>query len=496
MIRKGLGKGQGSGYKNILLAHDRKVHHDAGCGRKQPQRMPQLKGGYDMRPSYDSRKSFYGKADIRVEGNKKILKSYSTDVAYIDLDTGKAVVNGMYSQTTLRHIKEFLKQNGLKADSWKQIEKDYSPTKEDIAKQEREDYEKFESMNKSIAMVAKLGDIFGKDEKEKNDWKARMLKAGLESKGLLMPDDWDTLSEETKKARLDAVIAQMSKKGGKIGDADWYLKHKIKSFFSFDKKYRDLANQALKAQDRYDELDMEAYRYADAIERAIYTRDKTKEIKLKKELDDLQKQKRRVSIQAKKLGKQLENLETKKGGKLTDIETIMPFKRDDGEDYSLVIPKNIYKTQDQNDIDKWAKKVEKNLSEKYGSDWKADKFNTKTIGKTSMGGKMNKYSVEAVDDELDKSTLKFDSKKTIPQIKKILQNKYGYNLEYYEIKKVKGGKRIRSGSFNGKPLFHQGDRIQKGNWSDKRWKKSTTKDNKQVGKKYETWEKSKYQRWK
>jgi hypothetical protein len=44
-IRKGMGKGMGSGYKNILMAHDKRVHRDAGLGRKQPQRIPQMIGG-------------------------------------------------------------------------------------------------------------------------------------------------------------------------------------------------------------------------------------------------------------------------------------------------------------------------------------------------------------------------------------------------------------------------------------------------------------------
>jgi hypothetical protein len=36
-----------------------------------------------------------------------------------------AEVYGTYSSTTLRHIKEFLKQNGFKAESSKQIMADY-----------------------------------------------------------------------------------------------------------------------------------------------------------------------------------------------------------------------------------------------------------------------------------------------------------------------------------------------------------------------------------
>jgi len=64
-----------------------------------------------------------------------------------------------------------------------------------------------------IGKIAQLGEVFGSTQKEKNDWKARMLKAGLEGKGLEMPEDWDTLDEETKEARLNKVIAMM-KQGG------------------------------------------------------------------------------------------------------------------------------------------------------------------------------------------------------------------------------------------------------------------------------------------
>ena len=166
---------------------------------------------YELRSIHDTRKSFYGKANVRIESNKRILRSYNTDVAYIDLDTNKAIVKGMYSNTTLRHIKEFLLQEGFKADNWKQIEKDYSPSKEQIAKDQEEENKKADSMFKSIGMIAALGDIMTKDKKESNDWKLRMLKAGLENKGLIMPEDWETLSEEEKEARLNNVIAMTKK---------------------------------------------------------------------------------------------------------------------------------------------------------------------------------------------------------------------------------------------------------------------------------------------
>lgn len=73
---------------------------------------------------YDARKSFYGKAVVIEKDGVKKLYSYDTLVAKIG-KKGKAEVYNLQSQTTLRHIKEFLKQNNIFADTKKQIEKDY-----------------------------------------------------------------------------------------------------------------------------------------------------------------------------------------------------------------------------------------------------------------------------------------------------------------------------------------------------------------------------------
>jgi len=80
---------------------------------------------YGLNPRYDSRKSFYGKAQVDTgdKGNQNKLYSYDTLVA--EIKDGKPVVYGTYSQTTLRHIKDWLLQNGFKADSKAQIERDY-----------------------------------------------------------------------------------------------------------------------------------------------------------------------------------------------------------------------------------------------------------------------------------------------------------------------------------------------------------------------------------
>lgn len=82
----------------------------------------------DLECQYDPRKSFYSKARVDEEDGKTILISYNTKVAYIK--NGKAFVLGLWSATTSRHVKEFLMQNGFKAETTKQIQKDYGVKEE------------------------------------------------------------------------------------------------------------------------------------------------------------------------------------------------------------------------------------------------------------------------------------------------------------------------------------------------------------------------------
>ena len=72
---------------------------------------------------YASQKSFYKKAFVENEKGLKNLYSYGTLVATIQGQECR--VYGTYSPTTLRHIKEFLKQEGFTADTKTQILKDY-----------------------------------------------------------------------------------------------------------------------------------------------------------------------------------------------------------------------------------------------------------------------------------------------------------------------------------------------------------------------------------
>lgn len=125
--------------------------------------------------------------NLHIEGNNVI--SYTTHVATIDEENGKLYVHGYWSVTTSKHINYVAQYYGLE-----KVEQKAEQVKSD------------DSGLQAIAMVAMLGNIFGTTQKESNDWKTRMLKAGLQDKGLTMPDDWEELSEDEKQKRLDNAI--------------------------------------------------------------------------------------------------------------------------------------------------------------------------------------------------------------------------------------------------------------------------------------------------
>jgi hypothetical protein len=169
---------------------------------------------YELEPQYSRRKSFYGRAKVRTEGDKIILRSYSTDVAYIK--EGRPVVSRSYSKTTSSHVKEFLLQQGFKADNMTQILKDYAPTDQDKAEAKEEapeDETGLGGMMKCLSMISAVGRITTKDIKEQNEWDLRMVKAsGLP---LDFPADFDSLPEEEKRRRLDGIMEIMAETGKK-----------------------------------------------------------------------------------------------------------------------------------------------------------------------------------------------------------------------------------------------------------------------------------------
>lgn len=92
---------------------------------------------YDLFPRYDARKSFYGKAVVSDHQDGTIeLRSYGTLVAKVTIppespQNTTAEVYGWFSNTTGRHIKEFLLQYGFKAENKSQILKDYYKENDD-----------------------------------------------------------------------------------------------------------------------------------------------------------------------------------------------------------------------------------------------------------------------------------------------------------------------------------------------------------------------------
>jgi hypothetical protein len=85
---------------------------------------------YELGVRYDARQSFYGKAKVEESRGCKTLYSYDTPVMRINRSNQPVFLQAWdYSQTTLRHCKEFLRQNGFwvdnKADMLK-LCKDYS----------------------------------------------------------------------------------------------------------------------------------------------------------------------------------------------------------------------------------------------------------------------------------------------------------------------------------------------------------------------------------
>lgn len=90
-----------------------------------------LKHFYELSPVYDSRQSFYGKALVEeTENRDKVLYSYMTIVSKYNPKEKTAEIYGGYAYdnltaTTLRHIREFLKQNGMPTGTKKELIKMY-----------------------------------------------------------------------------------------------------------------------------------------------------------------------------------------------------------------------------------------------------------------------------------------------------------------------------------------------------------------------------------
>jgi len=151
---------------------------------------------YKTRYSWGHKAHLYRVPELSETGEKWEADEYVTSVKVT-----------YYNRTWERfEFESALKQLVAKALKNREITKDEAETCNTYIKNYNEQETK---AFKSIARVAQLGELFGDTQKEKNDWKTRMLKAGLEGKGLIMPDNWDELSEDEKTRRLDLVIAEL-----------------------------------------------------------------------------------------------------------------------------------------------------------------------------------------------------------------------------------------------------------------------------------------------
>jgi hypothetical protein len=125
------------------------------------------------------------KQNLRIEGNR--VFSYDTHVATI---VGKQLVrHGWWSVTTSKHINYVASVYGLTV-----VDGNFDET-----------HESNDNPLRIAAVAAKMADVFCDNEADKNSWKLRMLKAGA-GDGFNVPEDWDALTENEKKKRLNNVI--------------------------------------------------------------------------------------------------------------------------------------------------------------------------------------------------------------------------------------------------------------------------------------------------
>ena len=73
----------------------------------------------ELTPKFENVKSYYRKALIEIKDHTQVLYSYATKVAKIE--NGKLEVYNTQSQTTVRHIREFIQQHGFPKLTKKQI---------------------------------------------------------------------------------------------------------------------------------------------------------------------------------------------------------------------------------------------------------------------------------------------------------------------------------------------------------------------------------------
>lgn len=156
---------------DVSMVENRNVRESMRKRNRKISKMKEARHS-ELTPSYDSRKSFYGKVHIVTDDDgTQILYSYNTPVVEIKDNKVKLLAQWDSSQTTLRHVKEFLQQNGFSVGSKSQLAKMYGNTVESINRTVRKKIRESDNSNYSKWRLIDYFDVWGneQDSYEVND---------------------------------------------------------------------------------------------------------------------------------------------------------------------------------------------------------------------------------------------------------------------------------------------------------------------------------------
>lgn len=119
---------------------------------------------------------------------------------YIEMVEEKAIADHKYETGKRR----------LSADEKKTIKEGakHRDTMLELAQAVRDNVQ--ESPFKAVGLMAAIGDLLCESAEDKNDWKLRMLKAGVPERAISIPEDWHLLTEEEKERRLNGAIKALT----------------------------------------------------------------------------------------------------------------------------------------------------------------------------------------------------------------------------------------------------------------------------------------------
>ena len=144
---------------------------DGECKDKKAEKELTEAPIYGLEAQHDSRKSFGGKAQVETD-NAGTETLYSYDTPVVKIVKGKVTLLPKWdsSATTLRHVKEFLKQHDLKAESKEQIAKDYGAKVDEDCKKEVKECDEKDSKGAVVRRHA-MKEACKKDKKPIKEYK-------------------------------------------------------------------------------------------------------------------------------------------------------------------------------------------------------------------------------------------------------------------------------------------------------------------------------------